>query len=263
MKLAILQYAPVFGDIEGNIAKVERMLSKTEADIFVLPELFATGYVFENKEELLELSEPFPGGRTHEAIKRIARESNSAIIAGFPERAEDVIYNSAMFVKPNGETHLYRKIHLFDREKLLFEPGDRLFEVHEFRGARIGTMICFDWIFPESYRVLALKGADIICHISNLVLPYCQRATYAHAVSNRVFIALSNRIGQENRAGKECRFTGKSVIYSPSGEILAELGGYEEKLAVAEIEPHEARNKMVTEHNDVIQDRRPRFYELS
>lgn len=263
MKIGILQHKPEFGEVEGNLAKINRMLSGVDADIVLLPELFATGYVFKDKDELLLYAEPFPGGRTHEALREIARKLDAAVFGSFPEIVGDNIYNSAVFVEPSGETRLYRKIHLFDREKSFFTPGDLPFEVFEFRGARIGMMICFDWIFPESYRTLALKGADIILHCSNLVLPFCQRATYAHAVSNRVFIAMANRIGMENRASVECTFTGGSIMYSPSGEVLIEMGKTEETVTVVDIDPAKAREKSVTAHNDVIQDRRPRFYELT
>ncbi|MGC9315805.1 MAG: nitrilase-related carbon-nitrogen hydrolase [bacterium] len=262
MKVAIIQYYPEFGEVEKNLARVANLVSDIEADLFVLPELFATGYLFDDKNELAIYAEEAEEGITSSFLRKLAKDKNSAFIGGYPELDSGRYYNSAMFVPPEGEIRNYRKIHLFDREKTMFEPGNRAFEVIEYRDVKLGIIICFDWIFPESYRTLTLKGADLICHCTNLVLPYCQKASYAHAVSNRVFIALSNRIGAENRAGTELNFTGQSIAYSPKGQILAEFDSEEESVKMFEIAPEDARTKFVTERNHVLKDRRPEFYEI-
>jgi predicted amidohydrolase len=121
-------------------------------------------------------------------------------------------------------------------------------------------MICFDWVFPETARCLALEGAQIIAHPSNLVLEWCQRAMFARSVENRVFTVTANRIGTEDRAGRKLTFTGASQIVSPSGEYLVRAPGTEEHVAVAELDPAEADDKHVTELNDLWQDRRPELY---
>ncbi|HDR91076.1 MAG TPA: beta-ureidopropionase [candidate division Zixibacteria bacterium] len=262
MKVAILQYYPEFGEVEKNLGRVANLTADVEADLFVLPELFATGYLFEDKNELSRYAETPGEGIIHKFLRKLAIDKNAAFIGGYPEVDGGKYYNSAIFVPPKGEIYNYRKIHLFDREKTMFEPGDRAFEVIEFRDVKLGIMICFDWIFPESYRTLALRGADLICHCTNLVLPFCQKASYAHAVSNRIFIALSNRIGAEKRAGTELDFTGQSIAYSPKGQILAEFDSEDEAVKTFEIDPEEARAKFVTERNHVLQDRRPEFYEI-
>jgi predicted amidohydrolase len=262
MKIAILQYNPEFGEVEKNLKRVATLTENIEADLFVLPELFATGYLFETADELAHFAEPFKKGITGSFIHELAKKHNAAFIAGYPELAPEGFFNSAMFIMPDGKGHNYRKIHLFDREKTMFVPGDKPFEAIEFRGAKVGIMICFDWIFPESYRTLALKGADIVCHCTNLVLPFCQRASYAHAVSNRMFIVISNRIGTEERAGTRLDFTGQSVAYSPMGEVLCEFAPDEEFVRVFEIDPAQARAKFVTQRNHVLEDRRPDLYEI-
>ena len=261
MKIAIIQYAPRFGEVDENLDRLRSMVADVEADVFLFPELFSTGYLFKDKAELRSLAEPFLGGPTHRFLEGLARDKDAAVLGGFPELAGESLFNSAAFVLPDGNATLYRKIHLFSKEKLIFDPGDMPFRVVEFRGARLGIMICFDWIFPESYRTLALRGADVVCHISNLVLPYCQRASYAHAVSNRIFVAVANRVGTESRGGEELRFTGQSIVYSPSGDVLGELGDSEESVLTMEIDPFIAHDKRITEQNDVIADRRPEFYE--
>jgi predicted amidohydrolase len=89
-----------------------------------------------------------------------------------------------------------------NEEALWFCPGDRDFPVFDIGPCKIGIMICFDWFFPESMRILSLKGADVICHSANLVLPFCQDAMVTRCLENHVFAITANRIGMENRGGK-------------------------------------------------------------
>ncbi|MFO0767873.1 MAG: nitrilase-related carbon-nitrogen hydrolase [Nitrospiraceae bacterium] len=90
----------------------------------------------------------------------------------------------------------YRKTHLFFEETLFFDPGDSGFQVWDVGGAKVGVMICFDWFYPESARTLALMGADIIAHPSNLVLPHCPDSMVTRCLENRVFSITANRIGR-------------------------------------------------------------------
>jgi len=127
----------------------------------------------------------------------------------------------------------------------------------------VGVMICFDWIMPEVARTLALKGADIIAHPSNLVLPYCPAAMITRSVENRVFTVTCNRVGVEERVrGARLEFIGTSQVVSPRGEVLARAGRRGESVSVVEIDPVEARDKRVTPANDLFRDRRPRLYDL-
>ena len=168
-----------------------------------------------------------------------------------------------MLVGPGGFISVYRKAHLYSNEKRLFTPGNTPFEVHDIGKARVGMMICFDWLFPEAARTLALKGADIICHPSNLVLPHCPQAMITRCLENRVFAVTANRVGSEARVGKErLRFIGKSQIVSPSGEVLIRASGTRPAVSVVEIDPKEARKKNINPKNDVLGDRREKLYSL-
>jgi predicted amidohydrolase len=109
-------------------------------------------------------------------------------------------------------------------------------------------------------RTLALKGAQIICHPSNLVMPYCQKTMYARAVENRVFIITTNRIGTETRNDEELIFTGGSVIFDPKGNYLSEGTINEEELKIEEINQTDADDKFINKFNNVITDRREEFY---
>ncbi len=171
-----------------------------------------------------------------------------------------IFYNSAILVYPDGKIKVYRKVHLFFEEKLFFEPGNLGFPVFEVKGVKVGMMVCFDWVFPEATRSLALGGAEIIAHPANLVLPYCQDAMITRSIENRVFTITANRTGKDVRGDKELSFTGKSQIVSPSGERVLEFEGEEEGIKVIEIEPAMARDKNITEYNDLFRDRRPGVY---
>ena len=231
--------------------------------MLVLPELCTTGYQFSSHEEVLGLSESVPGGRTTERLEALARQKNAFIVAGMAEREGEFLYNSAVLMGPQGYVGKYRKIHLFDEEKLFFRKGDLGFSVFDIESAKIGLMICFDWIFPEAARSLALKGADLICHPANLVLPYCQNAMITRAIENRVFVLTANRIGTEKRGGKpSLTFTGMSQIVSPKGESLLRFSKTEEKLRLIELNPSESRDKWLTPRNNLFEDRRPEFYDF-
>lgn len=262
MKIAFVQFYPEFGRKEENFEKVEQLLSGVEADLVVLPELFSTGYLFEDKEELATFAEPFPDGESMRFLRDLSSEEDFALVGGFAEKQGKEIYNSSALVTPEGESYLYRKLHLFDRERLYFTPGNKELEPFEYKGVKIGLLVCFDWIFPEAYRTLALKGTQILCHSTNLVLPYCQRATVTRALENRMFIVVSNRYGSEQRAGEELTFTGQSEIVDPDGNILVDAGENNDAVEVVNIDPDKALDKNITERNHTLEDRRPDFYEL-
>ncbi|HEY3251098.1 MAG TPA: nitrilase-related carbon-nitrogen hydrolase [Ignavibacteria bacterium] len=264
MRVGYLQFRPFFGEPERNIERILELTQNIDFDLLVMPELSNSGYLFSAKEELKKTAEQVPEGRFCKAITNLSKEKNAYIVCGLAEKSADKFYNSSILAYPNGETKLYRKIHLFNEEKLWFEPGNRPFEVHEITvdGKKIyaGMMICYDWLYPESARTLAMKGAQIICHPSNLVMPYCQDAMYARAIENRVFTITSNRIGTEKNAEKELFFTGQSVILDPKGRYLRRGPSDEEECFIVHIEPAMALNKKMNEHNSIFDDRREEMY---
>ncbi len=263
MLLATMQFAPVFGDPAANVEKIRQLAGETKADLYVLPELCTTGYQFADREEARALAEWIPGGRSVSALREIAARTGSIVCAGLAERHGDLLFNSAVLLDSGGILLHYRKTHLFQDEKELFEPGDLGFPVRALpdRDMRVGALVCFDWLFPEVARCLALEGADVLLHPANLVTPYGQRAMATRALENGVFVALANRTGSEERPGRDrLNFTGGSRILSPRGEVLAKLDPTEEGVAVAEIDPLSARNKAITAGNDILGDRRPGLY---
>jgi predicted amidohydrolase len=261
MKVGVLQYAPAFGNVRGNIEKLEAMIAPERAQLFVAPELALSGYAFQSRDEVAAMAQD-PATPQFDGLARLARAKEAAIVLGFAERAGSLVFNSSVLIAPDGSRSVYRKIHLFDREKLFFAPGNRPPSVVEIAGVRIGMMICFDWIFPELARSLANQGADILCHPANLVLPYCQDAMITRCIENRVFAVTANRTGVEERAGQMLAFTGASQIVAQNGRVLARASGDREEVLLAEITARDAREKWITPANHVLADRRPALYTL-
>ncbi len=262
MRVGYVQFGPAFGDKERNLARVGEFLGREQADLWVLPELFSTGYQFASREELAELAEPVPKGPTTQRLAALARELGCHIVAGLAERAGKALFNSAVLVGPRGFVTVYRKIHLFYRERELFTAGNVPFTPVEVAGAKVGLLVCYDHFFPEAARSLALAGAEVLAHPANLVMPGLGQMTMrVRALENRVFAVTANRVGEENRTGEPLRFTGLSQIVSPKGEVLVSSGEQGEEARVVEIEPSLARNKRINALNDLFSDRRPEFYQ--
>ncbi len=262
MILGYFQYSPDFASPADNLSRVEDTLSGIEADIVVLPELAFTGYLFQDREELLQVAEDPDESRTVHRLIRLCACNGLHLVTGFAERKADKVYNSAIVLGPTGIVHRYRKLHLFATEKEYFDPGDMQLSTWEMKGARIGVMICFDWVFPEVARTLALQGADLLCHPSNLVLTYCQQTMRARSLENAMYSITANRTGHEVRPRGELRFTGQSQILDPKGQVLACSGPEDQEIVLREVNLSMARNKRMTLENDLIADRRPEYYSL-
>lgn len=260
MRVAVVQNDPVFGAKRKNVEQCLEMMEGVKADLYVLPELFATGYNFVDVKEIRELAEPFATGFTYESMRKFALDKYCFIAYGFPELNGDALYNSAALVGFDGSNELYRKVHLFDREKVFFSHGNLGFKVFDTPLGRIGLMICFDWYFPESARTLALKGAQLIAHPANLVLPNCPDCMPTRCLENKVYIATANRIGNENRGKQSLHFIGKSQITSPLGEILHRAPPDQISISVVEIDLSITNDKNLNTRNNLMRDRRPEAY---
>lgn len=262
MRVTVVQTDPRFGEVGANVAEaLSRMSGAGQSDLFVLPELFNTGYNFESAAEADRLAEP-EAGKTSSRISAFAKENSCWVVFGFAEKA-DKVYNSALLIGPDGIAGKYRKVHLYNRENLFFAPGNLGFPVFDLPFGKIGIMVCFDWFYPESARTLALNGAALIAHPSNLVLPHCPDAMVTRCLENRVFAATADRIGREKRGGLEFSYIGTSQVVSPRGRILSRLSALEPGCATVEIDLGEASNKRINEYNDLFAGRRPDQYQPS
>lgn len=262
MRVGYFQFRPRFGQVEQNCDRVMSALRGADAELVVLPELAFTGYYFRDRAELRSLAEDPRRSTTVARLRDLCRERGLYLVAGFAEQDGDRLFNSSLLIGPRGPVRTYRKIHLFNEEKKWFDPGDLPLEVHRVRGVRVGMMICIDWVFPEVARTLALQGTDLLVHPSNLVLDYCQRVMIGRCIENAIFAVTANRCGEDRRPHGSVRFTGKSQIVGPDGEVIARSASRREALVLCEIDPRRARDKRITPGNHLLRDRRPEFYRL-
>jgi predicted amidohydrolase len=261
MKVGFLQFCPVRNNVSENAQHVSRLLKSMDFDLMVLPELSNSGYLYDDLKSLRQNSEPMDGkGIFLNTLWNICREKRSCIITGFSELFGDHLFNSAVAISEKGIIAHYRKTHLYNTEKDIFAPGDTGFKVFDYRSIKIGIMICFDWIFPEVSRKLAIDGVQIITHPANLVTPFCQPAMITRSIENRVFIITSNRYGEEISESTSLIFTGKSQITSPMGTVIAQTNRRGDKVVIVEIDPSLALDKNFSDKNDLFEDRRSQFY---
>lgn len=262
MKIAAVQFSPKFKDIESNYNYILEKSKQISCDLICFPELALTGYFFITKEEL----EPYAFDFNSELIQKvqdISTTENKIILFGFPEKFGDNFFNSCAILFPDKKfSNIYRKTHLFYRERFVFKPGNTGFFVINYpdKDLNLGTMICYDWRFPEAARILALQGADLIVCPSNLVTKVWYLAMPARAIENKVYLLVANRTGTEENGGEVLHFNGKSAIWDYNGNVLAQADADDERIILAEISPQETRNKSIDQFNNIFTDRRPEMY---
>lgn len=271
LTVASIQMEPVIGKTADNVTRSIALLEEAAAkgaQLAVLPELCNTGYVFENRLEVRALAEEIPDGPSTQAWMEAARRLDMHIVAGITEKSGEVFYNSAVIVGPSGYVGRYRKAHLWGEEALYFTPGDLGFPVFDTPLGRIGCQICYDCWFPESFRLAALQGAELICVPTNWVpIPgqdpkreaMANILVMAAAHSNSIFIVAADRVGTER--GQP--FIGQSLIVGHTGWPVAGPASVDkEEVLIAEINLAEARRKRNwNDFNQVLRDRRTDIYD--
>lgn len=257
IKVGFLQFEPTLGDPESNIYSIEKLLVKAkDADLIVIPELANSGYNFKSKKQAISLADKIDNSPYIAFLTEQSKILNLHIVSGFLEQEGNLLFNTSVLVSPNGLIGRYRKIHLFMNEFDFFEKGNLGLPVYDIGICKVGMLICFDWVFPEVWRILALKGADIICHPSNLVLPYAQQAVPVHGMINKTFNITANRFGTE----RGVTFSGKSIISNPTGQTLTMAASNKNEVSVVAVDINHARNKKITDRNHVMNDRFPEDY---
>jgi len=275
-KVACLQMGTKLGDKQANLSKMISMLddaAKQNVKLAVFPELALTG--FSCGEKHFELSEPIPGPTT-EAIGRKAKEHGMYVVVGMPEKGNiaGVIYNAAALVAPDGKVIAkYRKSHLalylhwgdiICEEQEIFRRGNEL-SVFKTELGNIGILICQDSDFPETWRTIALKGAEIVTFPSasppGFKYMWYNELT-AMAYQNSFYIIATNKVGKESYdfhgIKAELESFGGSIILDPLGQIIKNAKEFEEDIIVAEINTDEvAKNRWATK---LLRDRRPELY---
>jgi predicted amidohydrolase len=265
-KIAAVQMDCRIGDVAGNLAEVRRHIGEAAgrgARLVAFPECALSGYCFGGKDEAMPSARPVPGPEVDVLAEDCARLGVFAAVGLLERGPAGELFNSCALVGPGGLVTCYRKIHLpFLGVDRFTTPGDRPFSVHDIGGVRVGLNICYDGSFPESARVLAVLGADLVLLPTNwpsTAKGVCE-ACHVRAMESHVFYAAVDRIGEE----RGWRFKGESRIIAPGGGTLAEVG-VEAAVLYADIDPALARNKKVVripgEHEmDRMADRRPEMY---
>ncbi|WP_166826371.1 carbon-nitrogen hydrolase family protein [Thalassoroseus pseudoceratinae] len=268
MKIAGVQTDVLFGDVSGNLDRVDsktREARRNGAELVIFPECSLTGYCYESLEEAEEIAQTVPGPAT-ETLASLCRELGCSVIVGLIERAPQGVWNTAVLIGPDGQIVSYRKTHLpFIGVDKVANYGDELVKIGTVGDFRVGLNICYDATLPEPPRCLALAGADLIALPTNW--PQGAECLPAHvanirAMENGVYFAAVNRVGVE----RGCPFIGGSRICNPYGKTLASADETEETILYADIDLDLARRKTASREPGVISlhrkaDRRPELYD--
>jgi len=234
LSIACVQFTAVDGEKEATVAKALRLVDEAGrrgAQLVVLPEVW-TGLGYSTPDAYKEIAEPIPGP-TSEALGALARTHGLHIVGSIYEKNGERYHNTASMIGPDGGiVGLYRKTHLFDapnrpdikggiRESDKVVAGDEL-PVFDTPIGRIGVSVCSDLRFPEIYRVMALKGAEVIVCASAFLSPRFDHWEFflqARACENQCFVAASGQVGTEPKSG--IGFVGRSMIVDPWGTVVA------------------------------------------
>ncbi len=252
-------------DPEANFAAALdhiRAAARQGANIVCLPELFRFQYFCQREDlRLFDLAEPIPGPST-EKLAAAAREAGVVIVASlFERRAPGLYHNTAVTLDANGGlAGLYRKMHIPDDplyyEKYYFAPGDLGFQAVDTAFGRVGALVCWDQWYPESARLTALEGAEVLFYPTAIGWHPAEKEQYgaaqhdawqtiqrAHAIANGVYVAAVNRVGREqgdvlgNRAaGQGIEFWGGSFLAGPFGRLVARASHDREEILLGEID---------------------------
>ncbi len=263
--------APFDRDVERALARIEHHAARAReqgAKLLVLPESALGGYVREPGPD--EMAPDVPGGFASdgpEIARLIALAGDLVICAGYSELAPEGLFASAICVSGDGVLGHQRKVHLPPAERFAYVPGNG-FAAFDTPAGRLGMLLCYDKLFPEAARALALDGAEILCSLSAWPVDRLHPARrvrddkqtrhfdlcdVARAVENQVYVVSANQTGRWG----PLRFLGAAKVVDPDGNVLARTGA-REGLALAEAAlgaVGEAR--MVIDH---LADRRPEAY---
>lgn len=253
MKVAAIQMSmsPAY---EENIAKADKMVQEAAAKgakLILLPELFERRYFCQIEDYArFDYAEDAENSNTLSHFSALAKKLNVVLPVSFFEKKNAAYFNSIAIFDTDGSLKgIYRKSHIPTgqcyEEKFYFSPGDTGFKVFQTSVGKIGIGICWDQWFPETARILALKGAEILLFPTAIgsepVLPkdskaHWQNAMIGHAAANVIPVVAANRVGREDDVNSTMTFFGSSFITNQYGEKLAELGREEEGIIYSEFD---------------------------
>ena len=217
---AAIQYDCRFMDKEYNLEQLAWLVRQAVgqgAKLVVLPEMCATGYYFDSQEQVAQVAEPVPDGKTTQLFMALARELDCYIVAGLPEQEGARFYNTAILVGPDGFLGRHRKTHHYIPDSTWAKVGDHPPAVFDTTIGSIAIQICMDVSYPEAPRVSRLQGAQILCVPMNWSEPSVPSSVWiTRARENGMYVVAANRFGQENGFS----FSGGSAVIDPEGSVL-------------------------------------------
>lgn len=241
LNIALLQFAPAWEDKLRTLAHIEDKwlpAAPQDADVWVLPEMFSTGFSM-SAEALAE--EPL--GDTYERMLLWAQQYKKVICGSFIIREEDHFYNRFYWVQPDGICQTYSKRHLFSlaKENEHYTAGNSK-TIIEYKGWRILPLICYDLRFPVFSRRTAEADYDLLLCVAS----WPERRNYAwkqlliaRAIENQAYVAGVNRVGKD---GSDVLHAGDSVVLDFFGKPLAKAGAFRETWIQAVLDRQELEN---------------------
>lgn len=216
--IALCQYMPVPGNPEANAGRIKERVRRGEADVYMFPEMYLTGYGAPC-EGLAERVEECIGG-----LSDLCRMEDVAVAVGCPRYESDLVYNSLAFLSPDGDSW-YDKAHLAGfgvYAETGFVPGYRS-GMGSYHGMLFGMCVCYDVFFPEILHGCSLNGASVnICCAASAIQSkrFLDRVLPARALEDVTYMAYINNVGPAN----DLDMHGCSRGLDPFGDILAECG---------------------------------------
>lgn len=263
MRIAGIQMGAC-ADVERTIQRAAEMAElavEKGAVIICLPELFATPWFLRREDESMFMLAVEAGSDLYMPVTRLSRDSKTVMVVPFFESSSGKYYNSAAVIDCGRLLGVYRKVHLPDlplyRERFFFTPGDTGLPVFKTSRGVIGVQICWDNLFPEGARILALKGAEVVfapTAASQATHSLWEKAITANAFANNIYIFRVNRAGMEDGIS----FYGRSFCAGPWGEVVSELAGSKDAVVLADIDM--AERAAALETWGFIRHRRPDVY---
>ncbi|MBR4811639.1 MAG: N-carbamoylputrescine amidase [Bacilli bacterium] len=276
IKVAIAQFS-MPDNYEKCIEKADEYIktaSKNGVDLLLLPELFEGLYFCQIENyDFFSKAEEVKDSKTLKHFQEMAKEYKIVLPISFFEKSGNCYFNSLVMIDKDGTiVDLYRKSHIPTgecyEEKFYFTPGDTGFKVFKTKAGNIGVGICWDQWFPETARILALKGAEILLFPTAIgsepVLPkdsksHWQNVMKGHAAANIMPVLAANRVGVEAMGKSSMKFYGSSFIADQHGDFVTEMNREEEGIRFAEFDLSEIAKERFGW--GVYRDRRTDLYE--
>lgn len=231
MKIALVQYSPVWENKSASMEKLKSLLAQTDAiDLLIFPEMTLTGFTMKSNDFAEELE-----GESYIFFSSLAKEKKCAILFGMIEKGKKKNFNTLVHLNNQGKIiSTYRKIHPFSysTEDVFYGKGKNTV-VTKVKGIKIGLSICYDLRFPELYRFYAKDKVHLIVDIANWPdtrVEHWRTLLKARAIENQCYVAGANRVGTD----PEHAYNGFSAVFDPMGKELIMIEN-DEKIITANI----------------------------